>query len=327
DVDVTNNLDGLNLVANPYPTAIDANAFFNNLNNSTVTTGTAYLWNDGGSNTGTLRGGDYVTVNSMGTSTGRFDPGTGVPGLQDPNSFDGHFNSFQGFYVDVNQNGVVSFTPDMQVVDQNDTDGFFRQQSDRVENRDVLKLSLNGNHYYNDIIIGLDANATLGDDYSLDAKKLAGNEDLSFYSIFNDQEYSILALPFDITTFQEIRLGIEVSQKGRYELAVEELASQNNSFDYVLIDHLSGESYDVTSDLNLVFELEEGSHLQRFSLAIKGRVTVVDEQLNKTISLSKTGQSLLITYPEGGNEIVSIHDLQGKKLFEKTVDFTQGKNL
>lgn len=323
DVAVTDNTDGFNLIANPYPTAIDVSAFFSNTNNSTVTTGTAYLWNDGGTNSGILRGGDYVTVNSMGTATGRFDPGTGVVGQQDPNTFDGAFNSFQGFYVEANQNGVVSFTPDMQVTGDNDTNSFFRESSEPTDGRSILKLSLKGNNHYNEIIIGQDHQATFDDDYSMDAKKLDGSGKLSFYAMHDDAQYSILAIPF--VDSKNIDLGFEVSETGEYELSVKELGLAENVTTYFLIDQLTGERVELQPDTVLKFSLNQGVDNSRFSIEISGKSSGSENQLNASIGIEKVNDLLTLNH-SGNVEKVLISDLQGRVLFNQVVDFSNGQS-
>ncbi|MEL6560231.1 MAG: hypothetical protein AAFQ94_18730, partial [Bacteroidota bacterium] len=319
--DITLNSDGFNLVANPYAASIDAQAFFSNPDNVMYTTGTAYLWNDAGVNVGGLRGGDYITVNSVGAVGGPVDPGNGIPGSKSTADFDGSFNSFQGFFVEATDNGNVSFTPSMQITGDNLNGNFFRQAE---QSGKILRLSLSNGKLYNDLIITLDENATLNDDYSMDARKFAGNDQLSFYSRHQEEQYAILALPSDYGTDQDVVLDMQVGAEGEYQFTVEEMLNFDEREIVMLTDQLTGVEYDLTNTKELILNLKEGLAENRFTISFRNnQITTIND--NKLTGLKVYGDTEAITlhYP-GINEQVTIFDLNGRKLFASTVDFSEG---
>ena len=220
---------------------------------------------------------------------------------------------------------MVSFTPDMQVTGDNDTNSFFREAQESNNARSILKLSLRGNNHYNEIIIGQDHQATFDDDYSMDAKKLAGNGRMSFYAIHDDTQYSILAIPF--VERGRVDLGFDVNESGEYELSVEELNMAENATTYTLIDHLTGERVELRNDAVLNFTLKQGFGNRRFSIEISGKSNnTLESQLNPRIGIEKVNDLLMLNH-RGASEKVLISDLQGRVLFDQVVDFSNGQSV
>ncbi|MEL7148168.1 MAG: hypothetical protein AAFO69_17470, partial [Bacteroidota bacterium] len=288
DYGVSQGTDDFNLIGNPYLAPVDAAAFFANVNNTANTTGTAYLWNDGGSNVGALRGGDYVTVNSMGAAGGPVDPGNGVAGEKSPSDFDGTFKAFQGFFVEATNDGDITFTPDMQTTGSNSFSGFFRATSD---SRPRIRIAMSDGTLYNDILIGWDEHATIGDDYSLDARKLSGNNFLSFYTIGDSgDQYVILAQPMDDMKSQEIKLGYTLAEAGRYEIGLEEVDGIEVG-ELFLIDHQTGLSYPMVEGVSWAFDMKAGEDQSRFSIAFKPLAVTSAQNDHEVAQMTVFGQS------------------------------------
>ena len=265
-----------NLVGNPYASAISAAAFFNNTDNSTNTTGTAYLWNDGGSNVGDTRGGDYLAVNSMGVAGSAVAPtnDTGVGGLKGSANFNGNFNTWQGFFIEAEANGNVTFTPDMQVHGGNVTDELFRGVS---QERGLLRLSLSGNDSYNDLLIGLDPKATFEADYSMDARKFSGNEFISFYALQQDEHYAIAALPLVEDAPIELPLGVSTSLEGKYLLKAEQLEGFAEDITITLLDQLTGMTYDLRETREIAVDLGNEEVEDRWKVVFSSKSFVITE--------------------------------------------------
>ena len=124
--------DAFNLIANPYSAAIDANAFFTDNNAAgLITGGQAYIWNDGGSNDGSDRNGDFLIVNSAG-SAGASTPsnnGDATGGVKNAGDWNDSFNAYQGFYVETTTGGTISFLPSQQVTGTNSDGASFRDEA------------------------------------------------------------------------------------------------------------------------------------------------------------------------------------------------------
>ena len=130
--------------------------FFNDDYNKTRITGSAYIWNDAGINEAALRGGDYIVVNSAG-AVGNINPNGGASGNKSIDDFF-EFGSFQGFFVEAqNENDNVVFRPEMQVVDGNANENFFRKS----ESNDIqLKMYIESEESYYETLIVLSEYAT-----------------------------------------------------------------------------------------------------------------------------------------------------------------------
>lgn len=200
---------GFNLVANPYPTAIDMSKFLRV--NADSTTATAYIWDDNGSNTARGANSDYFTVNNLGSVVGGSNAG------RDTN-WDGSLRVGQGFFVQANDVSTPTaiFADSMKVSGSNTDAGFFR----KAENKPAtIKLTLsNGDGFYTQTLVGLVEGATDGDDKGLDAKKL-GQSNMQIYTLNQSQKYAIQALAKDA---RSVELGLLTApEAGEYTISFE----------------------------------------------------------------------------------------------------------
>ncbi|MEM6643842.1 MAG: CARDB domain-containing protein [Bacteroidota bacterium] len=322
--DLSFGADKFNMVANPYAAAIEASAFFANVDNTSNTTGTAYLWNDGGVNLATsgVRGGDYITVNSLGAAGGSVDPGTGVSGNKSVQDFTGKFTSFQGFFVEALQGGDVVFTPTMQVAGSNSNSAFFRS----IEEATTFKLRISDDQFSSEILVGLLDKATGGIDYSLDAKRFPGERDLSFYTLIGSEEFAIQALPLPQSdVFYSVPLGYHTSELGQYRLKLVETKNYNSETLFVtLIDRQTGNVYDLNPGLEIDFSSLAGSFEERFSLIFSQQPLTVLEQFGSETIVFGTSTNLTVLSDQPTGQI-EIYDLKGSVLFNEFVHFENGR--
>ncbi|MEL6556697.1 MAG: hypothetical protein AAFQ94_00845, partial [Bacteroidota bacterium] len=199
---VTNDQDGFNLISNPYPGAISYQDFVND--NSSVISGTIYIWSEGSTVAGTRPSqGDYITITGAGSVSG-------TP--NDSKSFNDHIGSMQGFFVKANTAGNVTFSDDQKVLDSNSDDTFFRQ-SNAGNNR--IKLALTGQDEYDETLIAILDDASDDVDRLYDGHKFnVGSTQI--YSTIEEAPFSIQAVP--VLTEMPLFINIEVS--GDYELTI-----------------------------------------------------------------------------------------------------------
>ncbi|MEL6561921.1 MAG: PKD domain-containing protein [Bacteroidota bacterium] len=314
---LTQGTDNFSMVANPYAAPINASDFFSNATNTSTTTGTAYLWNDAGVNVGGLRGGDYISVNSVGVAGGPLDPGNGAAGSKSTADFDGSFNSMQGFFVEVASRGNVVFQSSMQVLDDNGSDSFFKQSAD---GRQLVKLAISGNGLYNDLIVALDEDATDEDDYSMDARKFSGNEHISFYSMNKQDKYAIQALPSNVEQ-HEVSLGYQIALAGDYQLSVEAFEMPDSGLKAFLFDSQAGDYHELDEEFVLPVSLNGGEINDRFKLVFgENVITDVQDQIHQNLKVYSSHNGLIIEF-HGNSQAVSIFDLTGREVFQQTVKF------
>ena len=331
DIAATQNTDNFNLLANPYTAAIDAASFFTE--NSAVLSGTAWLWNDGGQNNGGDRRGNYITVNSAGSASGSVAP-SNTPGEGSPSKttgdWNGSFNAFQGFFVEASSAGTVTFTQSMQVTGDNDDGSFFRTGDTMSKLRLTLKtpqVDLADN-----ILIVLDESSTMGPDYSMDGKKLSGNEYISFYSIQDEEQYAISALPIDYEEGMELQLGFDLSEPGQYLIQVDEFDNFRTNADVLLIDTQTGIEYDLSATIQIPFEIQAGvSNNERFKVIFhtketdsEGEVTAIADNEQIPFYIYGNQSVLYVAFPEAVEERVGIYNTSGQIVFDQFVNFDGG---
>lgn len=213
---------GFNLVSNPYSAAISYDDLM--AENEDID-GTIYLWDDGGSDSNQRDNSDYITANSMGAASG---------GSSRSTDWDGYIRSAQGFIVKANSAGTLVFNSEMTSTGNNSDAGYFRQHT---QNKDVLRLTMNGNGYSNDILIGFRSDATYEVDRLYDAYKVKGNSHLQLYSLIEDLPYAIQGLPSEMDEYR-IDLGFDCDEGATFDLEVTE-ASLDGYYIYLIDNKLS----------------------------------------------------------------------------------------
>ncbi|MEL7147439.1 MAG: hypothetical protein AAFO69_13780 [Bacteroidota bacterium] len=320
--------DGFNLVANPFTAAIDRTDFING--NSTLIDGNIWLWSDGGSNTLSGRGGDYIVVNDMGaTAVTDADGVAGAHGSYDLTN--DAINSVQGFFVlaeSTADGDDLTFNADWQITGGNADANFFRNADDREE-RSIVKLAMAGigenQGVYNDLIVGLDDGATDGKDFGLDAYKFSGSEFISFYSVNDDKKYAIQALSPPGDEKVEVPLGFYLAREGAYQIRTVSLQLADEGMMVYLVDAVTGNEYDLSTTNEITFFYQKGVSEDRFSLHFRpSRVTTVDDQFANQLSIVSGDQSGLTLHYDPVTARVIIHDLQGRRLFAESIDFSRG---
>lgn len=245
---------GWNLVGNPYPSAIDADAFLDD--NSSVIDHTVYLWDDS----------DYATHNgTMGVNpTGGTTP-TGRVGVA------------QGFFVRKTTAGsaTVNFTNSMRL----DNGQFYRRGQAsllrvRLENEDA-SLS-------NAFEVHLMENASYGFDADWDNEKLKGNPNMAFYSVLEDKDLILQTIPTPEKATQ-IPMGYDITADGTYKIVLENAQNLPEDAKVVLVDQVTGKVYNIQSEGTVAFNLDKGTDRDRFALRITRDNTAtneVDEQIS-----------------------------------------------
>ena len=161
------------LLANPYPSAIDAETF---LTDNTDIDGVVYLWTAASVNNGTgqlYSQADYIAYTLAGAV---------VPSAI-ATTFNGKIASGQGFKVkSLTNNGSVTFTNCMRLLANNNQ--FYKTIQQKAAPKDRFKLNMTGNNgVFSQILISYLPNATLGYDRLYDAGR---------NSVSTAQLYSIL---------------------------------------------------------------------------------------------------------------------------------------
>ena len=199
----------MNLIGNPYPSAIDIDLFLTDPANATVVNGTIYLWTHNTAISSNIPGNqiynytadDYAKYNLTGGVRTAAVTGGVVP--------DGKIASGQGFFIEAatglaNGTYTANFRNSMRLAGSNNQ--FYRvaspvnaTQTTVEKNRLWLGIS-NPQGAYNQILVGYITGATNNFDNLYDGKVMAGANVLSMYSPLGNDNLSIQgrALPLPI---------------------------------------------------------------------------------------------------------------------------------
>ncbi|OYU84828.1 MAG: hypothetical protein CFE24_05045 [Flavobacterium sp. BFFFF2] len=254
-VNITNNLTSPNggtsyeLLANPYPSAIDANKFL--MDNATVD-GAIYIWTSATANSGSgqlYTQADYLAYNLTGVV---------VPN-NIPNIFTGKIASGQSFRVKSLVNGgTAQFTNCMRIKDQNNQ--FYKSSiapsASQNSTRDRFKLNMVGNNaVFSQILIAYLPEATMGYDRLYDAGRNSVST-AQLFSVFegDGRKLAINARPVFFDT-DRVPLGLS-----KADATNESFTISLNETEGVFADpNLSIFIHDKTNDT--FFNLKEGDFI------------------------------------------------------------------
>jgi hypothetical protein len=192
-----------NLLANPYPSAIDADKFLTQ--NQGVIDGVIYLWKANTSNSGSeaYNVADYVAYTKAGSNATIY---SGVP----TTGFDGKIASGQGFKVRALSNSNVQFNNCMRVATAGSNSQFFRTTNAYAGINDTTKDRFNLSLQTSDgiasqFLVAYLPETTLGYDHMYDAELLSTSA-TRMYSILDNttQKLAINARPSFLNTDQVI---------------------------------------------------------------------------------------------------------------------------
>jgi len=304
----------MNLVGNPYPSALDIDAFLLNETNAALVGGTIYLWTHNsppsqitpGESAYNYTSDDYSTYNLLGgvaTST--------VGNNERPN---GKIASGQSFGIQALAEGNIVFDNSMRVSAQNDQ--FFRATQHSEKNRIWLNMS-NTQGAFKQTLIGFLDQATAGIDRNFDGALRNGNSFVNFYSIIDGQNFCIQGrgLPFD--QMQSIPLGYSTTIGGTFSVSLGEFDGLFQNQDIYIFDHADNSLHNLKSSA-YAFTTAAGTFNNRFELRFT-ETTLSLQPLpvngSGTNVCAKDHQVSIQSSKAIKN--VAIYDASGKKVFEK----------
>lgn len=328
-------LSDMNLIGNPYPSAINAISFLSNPANIGVVEGTIYLWTH---NTGitnqAYNSDDYAIYNYSGSVATRpaINPGSGTGNNAAPSV---NIASGQGFFIKgKTSNGLVTFNNSMRVTTGNNA--FFKsaqtlealsvanaiQTSEK--NRIWLNLS-NANGAFKQILVGYIDGATNGIDRGYDGEAIGGNSFIDLYSLVDSNKLAIQgrSLPFEEN--DKIVLGYQSSVAGTFEIGIENVDGFMEVQNIYLEDKLLQTTHDLKQS-PYSFDTETGTFDNRFQLkytntALNNHSFIAEDNLQVAVKDHK----ITIRSQIENIKKVSIYDLLGRKVYE--VNKTGQKHL
>ncbi len=319
----------MNLLGNPYPSAISATAFLSNPANTGVVEGTIYLWTHNTPVTAYVyNSNDYAVLNFSGSVGTRAALSSGL----NTNVPTGNIASGQGFFIKGLANGNAVFNNSMRLTGGNNqffrmsggnavaTHGMGNTAADAIDgiekNRVWLNLT-NAEGAFKQTLVGYIEGATNDIDRGFDGELFNANNFVSFYSIVGGKTMAIQgrALPFNAE--DKVPLGYHCNVAGVFEIGIDHFDGLLENQDIYLEDKLLGVIHDLKA-ANYSFETATGTFDNRFEL----RYTT---SLLNTDAFAVSGNTLIVTasdnqiklYSQHENmKAVAVYDLLGRNIFE-----------
>lgn len=301
------------LLANPYPSAIDADKFL--VENSNID-GVIYIWTSATSNPGTVTNysqSDYIAYTKAGVVL--------TSGI--PTTFAGKIASGQAFKVkSLVNSGNVTFTNCMRLTTDNNQ--FFKssQNAPVTPTKDSFKLSMTGdNGVFSQILVAYMPEASLGYDRLYDAGRNSVST-AQLFSVFEDdgRKLSINARPvFDEA--DTVPLGITKSNTTNetFTIAIsdqEGIFSQNQK---VYLQDLSNNTYHDFGMGNFSFTANTIAVADRFKI-VYNATALANTQFGTADVFATISKNILSVKANQAIVGVEVFDMVGKKIMELKVD-------
>ena len=320
------------LIGNPYPSALKAKEF---LDNNPFILGTLYFWTH---NTRvSLQGAyeyastDYATYNLTGsTAAGPLTGPSTSPGGLNRSAPLGYIAAGQSFFARTQPVGHGSFTsPKMGITFNNDMRAggtnnslFFKPGKTSKEtaverNRIWLNLT-NTEGAFKQTLVGYVEGATNDFDDRYDGISFDGNEYIDFYSINNQEKFTIQgrAVPFENTDL--VPLGYRTTITGDFTISIDQGDGVFTEQAIYLEDKKTGTVNDLRA-ANYTFTTTAGTFTDRFVLRYTNKTlgTGDFENLENTILVSVKDKLIKATSTKETIKEVIIFDVSGKLLYDK----------
>lgn len=310
--------DDLNLVGNPYPSAIDADEFINQ--NNTDISGTLWFWTHNTANNQNATGEQYTNNDyaSYNLSGGTKAASGGVT----PNQY---IASGQGFMVETLPTiSSINFNNSMRI--ENNNNQFFRGTD--IKNATILEKdriwlnveSTNGGAF-SQILVGFFENATDGIDQGYDGTKISEGW-INLYSTIDSLKFSIQGLS-SFNSDKKVAVGFKTYIEDPamlYSISIEKFEGALKNSDVFLVDNVLNNIHDLKQG-NYNFTVEEaGNYPNRFTLQFKQATLSQDDIKTRNRFLVVNRENTINVKANTTIDFVKIYDITGRLLIEKNVN-------
>lgn len=300
-----------NLLANPYPCAIDADKF---LSQNLLLDGALYIWTAATPNTGTAgttyNQADYIVYTRLGTTY----PSSIV------NSFTGKIASGQGFKVKALDSGTATFTNCMRLNNEN-TSFFktFENKSTSINQSEVNRFKINmvnADGIFSQILIGYTDETTLGYDRMYDATSNSTSTAQLFSLLDNTStRLSINARPTFLQS-DVVKLGIKKNNTNSEQFQISVTDKEGLFLDPNLKIFLHDNLTNVYHDLNSSqynFYFNQTISTDRFEIVYQNP-TLSDDNFNSITTTVHLENGNLIANSKIEMSSIEVFDLTGRKV-------------
>lgn len=306
----------LNLLGNPYPSALDANIFLTHPSNSSRINGTIYFWSHNTPITNQVySNSDYASYNLLG-GTAAAASGSGNNTAPTKNIAAGN-----AFFAEVISAGNIVYNNSMRLAGFNDN--FYRPGEAKTAETELEKHRIwlnmtNEGGAFKQTLVGYVTNATEGMDRDFDGRVLSSSNAINLYSVVDNNKLAIQgrALPFDNT--DQVPLGYKVSTAGNYTISL-------GDFDGLFADenqgiYLQDLTLNTIHDLkaaNYTFTSAVGEFTDRFVIIYTNQLLGTPQFNENSVVVYENND---VIYINSGNILmqdVRIFDTRGRLILEK----------
>lgn len=333
-----------NLIGNPYPSAIDADAFIlANINTNALSnslSGSLYFWTHksaiklateirpgtAGSGAYAYTSDDYATYNLTGGTAGnKINVGKDTDPANKPS---GKIAAGQAFFAAATAaGGIATFNNSMRLDKDKealDNSQFFKpgsatKSSKSIEKNRVWLNLTNAEGAFKQTLIGYITGATNEYEGAYDGDSFNGNAYIDFYSINKDKNLVVQgrALPFDDN--DTVPLGYKTTIVGEFKIAIDEADGFLANKKIILEDKLLDKNQDL-SEAAYTFTTEKGTFNDRFVLSYANKTLATEdfEAVENRVMITNKNKEVKISTPENQIEAVFIYDILGRQIYTKT---------
>jgi hypothetical protein len=302
-----------NLIGNPYPSAISADAFIDLPANIPVVNGTLYFWTHNTPITNNVyTDNDYAVYNKTGGTSPA--PNNGSGNSSAPTGF---IASGQGFFVEAISNGQAVFNNSMRLAGSNM--GFFKPvghaslPAESGKSRAWINLS-HDQAGFKQALVGYIDGATDGWDRNYDGVVLEGGNSVSWYSILADKKLSIQGKASPFNDNDIVPMGYSTAMSGLMTVTLENADGDLASATVYLEDKLLNIVHDLTSS-SYVFSSDAGTFDYRFQLRFSTEALAnPDWDMARGVVVAVNDKTIGIRSYQEEMTQVAVYDLLGRKI-------------
>jgi hypothetical protein len=307
-----------NFLSNPYPSAIDVITLIDNTN-----LGTLYFWTHNTAISANVFTTDDYAIRTRNAGTQAISGGA-VP--------DQYIAAGQGFFASAGATTSINFTNSMRVNGNNTQ--FYKNNNSSTQFYYIYLNLTNSLGAFKQIAVGYDEGATNNYDFGIDALASTAGV-IQFYSLIPPSTLGFgiqgRAYPWAVT--DQIPLGINTTQAGSYDIAIDHTATFFDDKDIFLEDTSNGTFHNLKTG-TFTFTTATGTFNNRFKLHYQDLSLSTDDNLVNEASLiiySENGISKFISNQKNITS-VEVFDITGRlifkekninnRTFEKNIDLT-----
>lgn len=304
-----------NFISNPYPSAIDVVTLIDNTN-----LGTLYFWTHNTAIAANVFTTDDYAIRTRTTAT-RAISGGAVP--------DQYIAAGQGFFASAGTTTTINFTNAMRVAGNNSQ--FYRNNQNTPLNYYFHLNLTNSLGAFKQIAVGYQDDATNGYDFGTDALASTAGV-IQFYSLIPPSTlgFAIQGKAYPWTNTDQIQLGINTTQAGSYDIAIDHNDTFFDDKDIFIEDTSNGTFHNLKTG-TFTFTTTTGTFNNRFKLHYQDlSLSSNTYNVNDTSVLVYNEEDILkVSSNSLKIESITCYDITGRLLYSnKNINkFTFEKNI